>query len=257
MNYEEFAPKLNYWAEAFRPFIESEEFYNIMQKIKNDAWDENGNRKEFIVPDSVNTFRTFATCHPDDLKVVMQLQDPYPRRYYSKGKPGAFQATGIAMDCSNSPDGKIQPSLKFFYEAMEREFGFEVEKSPDLLYLQEQGVMMLNTELTCKMDKTGSHEGYWEPFQKYFLEEVLRGKQIVFVLAGKEAQKMERYISPFGNTILKVDHPSSAQYGKTGGIWDSKEIFKTINNILKEQGKTPIMWNKRDWEKFKEDDLPF
>lgn len=254
LDFESFRGKFGEWADKFKPFIESKEMWDIMQKIKDDAFEErvdkDGNkfivRKEYIVPDSKDTFRAFATIRPCDLKVVFILMDPYPRRY----KDGQYQATGIAMDCSNSPDGKIQPSLRFFYEAIERELGKKINRSNSLEYLHEQGVMMYNSDLTCKLNKTESHSGLWAPFQKFFLEEVMYGTTgIIYVLCGKSSQKLKRYINLLGNYVFELTHPSSAQYG--AGEWDSKGIFKKINKILKENNDTVIHWDKAEWDEYK------
>lgn len=240
LEFESFKPKFGLWAEKFRPFVESKEMWDIMQVVKADAF------REGVAPDSKNTFRTFGTTDPDSVKVIFILMDPYPRKY----KDGQLQATGIAMDCSNSPDGKIQPSLVYFYDALEKELGKKVERSKSLEYLHEQGVMMYNSDLTCKLNKTESHSGLWTPFQKYFLEEVMYGTTgIIYVLCGKSSQKLRRYINPLGNYIFELSHPSSAQYGS--GVWDSKGVFNQINKILKENNNDHVYWNKAEWDEYK------
>src|SRR5687768_16323127 len=192
LDYEEFRPLLGTWAEKFKSFIEGPEMYEIYQKLKNDP--------DIIVPKSDNVFRAFQECDWRNIKSIWYLMDPYPKRY----KGGINRATGIAMDCSNSPDGNLQPSLEKFYDAMSKELGHKVVYSPKLDYLHHQGVMLLNTDLTCKLAKTGSHEGLWEPFQKFLLEEIMREiPGVVYVLAGKASHRMEKYISPF-ERILKI-----------------------------------------------------
>lgn len=248
LDFESFKPKFGVWADKFKPFIESKAMWDIMQKVKQDAmkvYDKEKGVYIGVVPKSSDTFRAFATTRPGDVKVIFILMDPYPRRY----KDGSFQATGIAMDCSNSPDGKLQPSLEFFYDAMDRELSKKVERSKSLEYLHEQGVMMYNSDLTCKLGKTESHAGVWREFQKYFLGEVMYGTTgIIYVLCGDASHKLERFINPLGNYIFKLTHPSSAQYGS--GVWDSKGIFMKINNILKDNNDFEIMWDKRDWDEF-------
>lgn len=240
LDFESFKPKFGPWADKFKPFIESKGMWDIMQKIKTDSM------REVIVPKSSDTFRAFATTQPHEIKVIFVLMDPYPRKY----RTGGFQATGIAMDCSNTPDGRLQPSLEFFYDAMERELEKKVDRNKSLLYLHEQGVMMYNSDLTCKLNKTESHSGYWEPFQKYFLEEIMYGTTgIIYVLCGKASQKLKRYINPLGNYIFELSHPSSAQYGS--GVWDSKGIFLKINRILKENNNLQVFWNKDSWDDYK------
>ena len=153
------------------------------------------------------------------------------------------------MDCSNSPDGKIQPSLEKWYEAIEDCYDIKVRKDKSLEYLHQQGVMMLNSDLTCKKDKTGSHEGLWHPFQEYFLKEVMYGTTgVVYVLCGKESKKMAKYINPLGNHIISLEHPAAASHKNS--VWKHQNVFKTINRILKDNNNYEIMWNPSDWENY-------
>lgn len=249
MNYADFAPLFGTWAARFKPIIESENFYNIYQRIKTDA------ERERVLPKFENVFRVFQLINYDDVKVVIYLGDPYPRLY----KDGTPQATGIPMSCDNSPDGKLQPSLENFYAAIDKEFETKVRRAKSLDYLLEQGVLLMNTDLTVKKNKTASHEGLWAPFQKFFLEDIMFGTTgIVYVLLGDASRAMEGYINPLGNYILggkkdKIDHPVAASYH--GGEWDSKGTFKKINKLLIDNGKGEIYWDKNLWEAIKE--LPF
>jgi uracil DNA glycosylase len=252
LDFKDFEPKLGEWANKFKPFIESEDMYNIYQKIKSDAFYEKDGkfyRKEFIVPDNEDTFNTFKITNPSRVKVIFYLMDPYPRKYKENKK---YQATGVAMDCSNTPDGKIQPSLIKFYDSVSTDLGKKVEYSPSLNYLLEQGVMMLNTDLTCKLNKTGSHEKLWEPFQKYFLQEIMGGYTgVIYILCGKDSKRMRKYIYEMGNYVFELEHPAAAEHMKRA--WNYEEIFNKINNILKTNNGMTIFWDKKDWD----EELPF
>lgn len=241
MDYENFKDKFGAWAEKFKTFIKSKEMWDIYQTIKKDS------QYETICPESRNTFRTFLCSDPNDIKVVFYLMDPYPRRY----KNGELQATGIPMDCTNSPNGKMQPSLEKWYDAIDKELGQKVQRSLNLEYLLHQGVMLLNTDLTCKLGKTESHAGLWTPFQKYFLEEVMYGTTgIIYVLCGRSSQKLGRFINPLGNYIIELEHPAHASHTHTD--WDCKGIFSSINRILIDNNKETIFWDKREWDKYSE-----
>lgn len=238
LNYEEFAPLLGKWAPKFKKFIEGKEMFDIYQKIKEDA------KKETIVPISDNVFSVFRDSDPNNIKSIWFLMDPYPRRYKGTKIP---QATGTAMDCSNSPDGKLQPSLEKFYEGMKKCLDKRVEWTPSLKYLTEQGVLLLNTDLTVKLNKTGSHEGLWSPFHKFFLEEVMRSYTgIIYVLSGNVSHKMEKYINPLGNYIFKIEHPAAASH--KGTEWDCKNIFKITNKLLHDMNGSEVFWSKEDFE---------
>lgn len=241
LDFNDFAGKFGGWADLFRPFIEGKEMFDIYQKIKKDA------EKEVILPYSEDTFKVFAKTYPPSVKSIWYLMDPYPRRYRNR----VPQATGIAMDCSNSPDGKLQPSLDVFYDAIEKNIGKQIARPASLDYLLYQGVMLTNTDLTLKMNKTGSHERLWEPFQKFFLEEIMGSRQgIVYVLAGKASHRLDRYIQPIGNHIIKLEHPAAAHRNHVD--WECKGIFTTINKILKQQGNEQIEWDAREWERLAE-----
>lgn len=260
MKFETFKEPLGDWADKLRPYIESEEMWSMYQKIKSDAHDFG------VVPKSSDTFRAFKSCKLSNLRVVFYLQDPYPRLY----KDGTPQATGIAMDCRNTPDGKkIQPSLEYFYDAIDRhmakvnEHPYGTERtdnppkclrSPNLDYLHEQGVIMLNTDLTCRVKETGSHEGLWEGFQKYLLGDVLRSHTgIIYVLCGKTSQSLKKYINPLGNYIFELEHPMAGDH-RGDKVWRDEDIFTKINTILKENNGEPykIWWDKQDWDFYNE-----
>jgi uracil DNA glycosylase len=245
--YKAYEAKMGSWAPHFRPFIESDEIDKIYEVLRTDSLE--GTKKTLgkrVLPYPKDTFRAFSTCDKHNIKVIFYLMDPYPRLY----KNGEPQATGIAMDCSNTPDGKLQPSLVNFYDALSKEIGKKVDYSPSLEYLQEQGVMFLNTDLTVRLEKTGSHEGLWLPFQKFFLEQVMSHTTgIIYVLCGKASYKMEKFIYPVSNYIFRREHPSAAQY--SNGEWQSDNIFNTINSILQSNNKEKIFWDRKEWEEYK------
>jgi len=123
----------------------------------------------------------------------------------------------------------------------------KVDKSPSLLYLQDQGVMMLNTDLTCKLNKTASHKKLWEPFQKFFLEEIMFGYTgIIYILSGDESKRMKRYINPLGNYIFEIEHPVAASYAHRD--WNHQNIFRKINRILKENNNFSIEWDNKKYQ---------
>lgn len=237
MEYNDFAGKFGAWSELFKEFIEGKEMDNIYARIKEDA------KKEIILPYSEDTFKVFGKTYPSSIKTIWYLMDPYPRRYRNR----VPQSTGTAMDCSNSPDDKMQPSLEIFYNAMEKDTGVKIDRSLSLDYLLQQGVMLTNTDLTVKMNKTASHDKLWEPFQKYFLERVMGSRTgIIYVLCGKASHRMDKYIQPIGNHIIKLEHPAAAHRNHVD--WECQNIFTQINRILKTDNNGQIYWNKTDWD---------
>lgn len=241
--FEEFAGMFGLWADKFSKFIESSEMFNIYQQLKKDG------QKTPILPSPDNTFKSFAKTSPKHIKVIWFLMDPYPKRYFGTK---ISQSTGIALDCSNTPNGKLQPSLELFYDQIEQHLDEKIERSPDLTYLLDQGIMLVNTDLTVKLGQSGSHMGLWEPFMKYFLEEVMGGTNgIIYVLSGTSSERMKKYINEIGNYIFKTEHPAFAARQKRA--WNCDNIFSIIDDLLYKNQKVKIEWNKANLN----NDLPF
>ena len=242
MKFENVAWKFGTWANYFKSFIESEEFDNIFARLK---WESN--RGRIICPASDDTFRVFLETPYSDVRVIFVLQDPYPWRVY-KGGESVYVADGLAMSCANT--GICQPSLRQFYDGMEKELcgGMDLDfvQEPDLTYLAKQGVMLMNCSLTVEKDKPGSHLSLWASFIKYFFEEIInqyqRGLPIVFF--GQGAGKIEPLVVPFVHWTKVITHPAAAAH--KGTKWESKGLFTWINTIL-EQNNGPefkINWFK-------------
>ena len=90
-------------------------------------------------------FRAFELVAPQDVRLLIIGQDPYPR-------PG--DATGLAF-CSLKG---IPPSMRNVYKAFETHLpGFARPKIADLEPWARQGVLLLNTALTVRLGEIGSH----------------------------------------------------------------------------------------------------
>lgn len=242
MKFENVSHKFGDWAPYFKDFIESEEFDSIFARLK---W-ESG-RGRIICPASADTFRVFTETSYNDVRAIFILQDPYPWRVY-KGGENVFIADGLAMSCANT--GICQPSLRQFYDGMEKELckgmNLDFVYEPDLTYLAKQGVMLMNISLSVEKDKPGSHLSLWTSFIKYFFEEIIntyhRGLPIVFF--GQIAGKLEPLVVPFLHWTRIITHPAAAAH--KGTKWDSKGLFGWVNTIL-EQNNGPefkINWFK-------------
>jgi uracil-DNA glycosylase len=235
MKYENFGPLMGDWGEKMRPFIEGEDFDKIYDFLKFES-----RRGKKICPVNTETYRAFKETPFNDLKVVWLLQDPYP--WF---KNGEIVADGIAMSCSHTKEP--QPSLEIFYDAIEdcyhKGLGLEMLRNQDLKYLCNQGVMMLNTALTCELNKSDSHTEIWKPWTKYLIEEVLSKYEngLIFVLSGGKSQYFEKYINPLQHYIFKTEHPAFA--ARKMRKWDYEGVFKMIDKILWENKKVKINWD--------------
>lgn len=242
--FEVYEPLLGGWAKYLKDFIESEHFFKLTEEMK-----EMKEKGVVFTPNGYNIFKFLQKCPPSGIKLIIIGMDSYPGKYPN----GNFHATGVAFDCSNSPNGKLQPSLQSFWEGIEEDLGVTLEHSHKLDFLCEQGVLLGNRALNCKLYKTGSMIPKWDIFWDFFLTQVIskyfNGVPIVFL--GKEAKVLKKYVFEMINPVFEITHPSAA--ARNNILWDTKKTFSKVNRILKDNNGEDgiIIWNKTAYEQRK------
>ncbi len=215
------------WANKLRGFIKSSDFDKILQKLYNEK--QEGNR---FTPPLKHVFSAFENCPVNNLKVIIIGQDPYP--YLNV-------ADGMAFSCSITD--RTQPSLRFMFEEIDRTIndGVPKEHNPNLTRWAEQGVLLLNSALTCQIDRVGSHYNIWKDFIAYTMDMLnFTDSGLIFILLGAKAQELEALIGP-NHYVLKASHPASAAHNGTYK-WDCKDVFNEANRIItKNNGKDFII----------------
>lgn len=187
-----------------------------------------------ICPQPKDIFKSFHLCPLHSLRLVIIGQDPYPQ----KGV-----ATGLAFaNASNTPDNCLSPSLEVLRESV---IDYTVPHGivnfdPSLEKWEEQGVLLLNSALSCEVGKIGSHTLLWRPFITSFLTNLSKcSTGIVYVLMGSQAQSLEPYINKHFNYVIRCRHPSYYARTKTKM---PKDIWQSINEILISQNGYGIEW---------------
>ncbi|HGN2974455.1 TPA: uracil-DNA glycosylase [Proteus mirabilis] len=186
---------------------------------------------KIIYPPQEDVFNAFRFTPFENVNVVILGQDPYH---------GPNQAHGLSF--SVRPGVPAPPSLVNMYKELEQEY--PDFKRPNHGYLEswaQQGVLLLNTVLTVEKGQAHSHANYgWEVFTDAVIEQINQRREgVIFLLWGAPAQKKGRFIDTNKHFILKAPHPSplSAHRGFLGC-----GHFKQTNNLLAQQGRTPINW---------------
>jgi uracil-DNA glycosylase len=187
-----------------------------------------------ICPQLKDIFRAFTLCPLNSLRAVLIGQDPYPQRGI---------ATGLAF--ANSPDTldtKLSPSLEILKESVinytipHRIINFD----PSLEKWEAQGVLLLNSALSCELGRVGSHTLLWRPFMKSLLTNLSKYRTgIVYLLMGTQAQSLEPYINKQFNHVIHIRHPS--WYARQRQRMPS-DIWQEINTILIGQNGYGIEW---------------
>jgi len=211
------------------PLKSGKTLIEILDKTLKDIVD----LKVKLCPDTPDKILRCLQLDPDLTKVVLIGQDPYPQ-------PGI--ATGLAFAC----EGLFQPSLNVIYKSLQEEFqepdlGFE----GNLLQWESQGILLLNSSLSCEQFKSGSHSKYWEEFIAGLLEILNDFKlsrkamtSLVFVFLGKQAQMFESEVSSVLHYKMMRYHPVAETYGKNKFVG----FYKEVNKYLVESGQDEIKW---------------
>lgn len=191
-----------------------------------------------ICPQPKDIFKAFRLCPLHNLKVVLLSQDPYPNL-----RNNTPVATGIAFANSpDTPETSYSPSLDVLRESVidfTKPHGI-VTFDASLEKWEEQGVLLLNSALSCQLGKPGSHTLLWRPFIKSLLTNLSQySPGTVYVLMGSTAQSYEPYIDKRLNYVLKSRHP--AYYARTNTRMPS-DIWKQVNNIITGQTGQTIEW---------------
>lgn len=200
-------------------------------------------RSRFIIyPPSEDTFNAYKLCPFDRVKVIILGQDPYYRE---------DQAHGLAF---SKPDNMVStpPTLENIFLEIEEDLGdeaFRVYHSSDLTRWAKQGVFLLNTVLTVRQGRPGSHKFIgWE----YFTTKTIRYLSIcptpmVFMLWGNDAQGYKEHIDDDFHLVLEAAHPSPRSADK--GFFGCKH-FSQANEFLRDTyGEDAVI----DWVEPKSD----
>jgi len=195
-----------------------------------------------VTPEKKDVFNCFTECPYDKLKVVMIGLDPYPQRGI---------ATGLAF-ANKEGTKEISPPLSVLRDALFNPHnppiwpnGENIEQLKNnfditLKYWANQGVLLLNSALTAKINASELHLDLWRPFIVTLLTELsLRNPGIVYILYGTIAKNLGVYINHTNNLVLTSDHPS--YYSRYNKEMDD-EVFISANNYLKEHYGETIDW---------------
>jgi len=180
-----------------------------------------------IFPPRHKIWAALEYTNPEDVRVIILGQDPYP----TEGN-----AHGLAF--SVEPTVKPLPaSLKNIYKELESDLSCDAPTNGSLVEWAKQGVLLLNTILTVKEGAPLSHAKMgWEPITDTILQAV--AKQSIIVLWGKTAQDKKKHF-PAGCNFIEAPHPSPLSAHR--GFFGSRP-FSKINEALVAKGLKEIKW---------------
>jgi len=191
-------------------------------------------REVNVLPPETLRFAALAAVAPSDVRVVILGQDPYPT---------AGHGNGLAF--SVNPDVQPLPrSLRNIFNELRDDLDVQ-GTSGDLSHWAAQGILLLNTALSVREGQAGSHATLgWDRLAQEVLQEV-SARPTAFVLWGKHAQGLRKYIHPGDHLMIETAHPSplSARRGFIGS-----KPFSRVNDWLTERGEQPIDWTPQNFQ---------
>ncbi len=187
-------------------------------------------RGAIVAPGAPDIFRALALTAPEDVRVVILGQDPYPT-------PG--HADGLAF--SVRPGVAPPRSLRNIFRELCDDLGLPPPTGGSLEPWARQGVLLLNTVLTVPEGAANAHAGWgWERVSDAVVDAVnASAAPTVFVLWGRQAQAKARRIDTGRHLVLASAHPSplSARTGFFGS-----RPFSRANAALRAAGRGEVDW---------------
>lgn len=213
------------WKKVLKDEFEKAYFQEIVTFIKT----EKAGGK-IIYPPGPMLFNAFEEAPFNKVKVVLLGQDPY----HNKG-----QAHGLSFSV---PAGvHPPPSLINIFKELHSDLGIAIPSTGNLEPWALQGILLLNASLTVRQNEPGSHSKIgWLQFTDTVIRKLSEEKTgIIFLLWGKFAQEKQAIIDETKHFVLKAAHPSPFSADK--GFFGCRHFSKT-NELLSQQGKSPINW---------------
>ncbi len=166
------------------------------------------------LPGPARVFAALEAVAPQDVRVILLGQDPYPT-------PG--HANGLAF--SVTPETPLPRSLSNIFKEMQDDLG-ATPANGDLSHWAAQGVMLLNTALSVPAGDAGGHARLgWQALPRQVVAEAQRHGPLAFLLWGRPAQAaVGDLIRPRDFTIA-TPHPSPLSARK--GFFGSRPFSRT------------------------------
>lgn len=239
---ESFKTALGTWYSPFKSFLKSEDFYNIYDYLNFRS------RQTEIFPTYNNIYNPFKKCNINNIKAIIIADEPFST-IDSKGIP---YADGLAL--SNSNQKHPTATLETFFQAIEDDLNKPIPTTNDLTYLAEQGILLLNSTMTCEHNDSQKHSNdkVWRPFYDFLFNKILNNfSGLAVVTMGEKAYKLGEKLDPRLTNIKNIENISLTST-LARGLYH-QNMFTWINKIIEGNNGTDycIEWNYKIYEENK------
>ncbi len=202
------------------------EWYHLLKPAFDKNWESIQKtiktEKRNISPKLSQVFRCFQECPLRDLHTIIIAEGPYTSTINN-----IPTADGLALSVNPDIKGAIPYQAKHLYQA--------TECQSNLTYVANQGVLLLNTALTCAGGVPGSHDSIWQAFIDDAFELILKydtGFNVVAI--GNKAETLLE-IHDLDNHVVFLNPDFDVE------DWEEDFVDNVNNNLLK-CNLTPILW---------------
>ena len=182
--------------------------------------------KNDVTPPYENIFAAYQ-LPPEDIKVAIFGQDPYPT-------PGYAHGLAFSVSAHTQP---LPASLRNIFKELENDCGVKPDANGDLHRWADQGVLLLNQILTTRPTQSLAHENFgWQEFTAATAR-IVGESGAIGIFWGSKAQQLAKYFDP--KLSITSAHPSPLSAHR--GFFGSAPFSKT-NALLRQSGKSEIVW---------------
>jgi uracil-DNA glycosylase len=212
------------WQAALDPFVDRDRAAALAGFVEREY------AEQTVYPPAEDLFAAYRLCEPDQVRVLLLGQDPYH---------GPGQAHGLCFSVRQGQ--RVPPSLRNVFKELTADVGAGTPRSGELTAWGEQGVLLLNSVLTVRGGKAGSHANHgWEEFTDATIRAVdALDHRVVFLLWGSYARKKAALITNPAHVVLEAGHPSPMN---PRGFLGSRP-FSATNKALTDAGLPEIAWD--------------
>jgi uracil-DNA glycosylase len=208
------------WETIHAEIFQTKTLINLRNFIKEER------KTKTIVPLPAEVMNAFKLTPFDKVRVVILGQDPYPDKNHAHGL--AFSSKSLV-----TPGSLKNIFLEIARDVYPGHSQGELFHTNDLTKWAQQGVLLLNTVLTCEQGKPGSHlDKGWETFTKHVLQELNAASwPIVFLLWGNAARTWKSIITNPRHHVFETSHPSPKSVDKG---FSGCSHFSAVNTVIRD-----------------------
>jgi len=198
------------------------------------AWKKTEDIKKQLVPG------TFCPTDPNDIfkalrmpvdkvRLVLISQDPYPQPENACGLTYAIPEDDPRKYNFDKWPHSLQVIAESLKDSMPDPEDIEAYFDPTMKYWEDQGILLLNSSLTCNKGVPGSHRNLWKPFMQSlisWLQEKRLSDGLIWYFHGAIAKELSSLVFDMGPHKFFSHHPA-------GRFTKFEPKFDEINQLYK------------------------